>query len=273
MTAPGRLRDYQLRLAVAEAVLEGVQPNGEKRRATTEEDLIEKLWREDPDMVRRVFREVIDKRADANYRMMGYRGDTIRPGKSSATRGAPIVSTAKREKLTRNKIGLTLSEIAERTGITKPTLAALLEHHGFLELVPHGGRQNRRLVSDTAFHAGVGHNVMPENRIGHLEGYNRAAAFPVFYEERLPDVLSCLNYDGFKDAAAALPTKRARLSWLLTNHGYLPDREIAELAGGSVVGVEKARQRGRKSESMVASYKRGCPDPEYLSAPDIDLSS
>jgi hypothetical protein len=77
-------------------------------------------------------------------------------------------------------------------------------------LVPYGSRQSRRLVTETAFHAEVGHNVTPENRIGHLEGYAKAATFPVFYEDRLADILWCLDYEGVKAGAAAQPTKRTR---------------------------------------------------------------
>src|SRR4051812_21496012 len=77
--------------------------------------------------------------------------------------------------LVRNKNGKTVSQIANDLGMNKTTLVSLLEHHGYLELRPCGGVQSRYLVSDTAFHAELGHNVTPSNRIGHLEGFNKSA--------------------------------------------------------------------------------------------------
>ncbi len=142
-----------------------------------------------------------------------------------------------------NKVGMTVKDIASLHSIRSSTLVALLEHHGFLELAPYGGRQNRRLVTDAAFRGEFGHNVIPENRIGHLEGFNRSCVFPVFYPERIDRILWCLDLDGIKNEAEAQGTKRKRMAWLLENHPYLPNEEIADIARCSVSGVKQGRKR------------------------------
>jgi hypothetical protein len=70
-----------------------------------------------------------------------------------------------------------------------------------------------------------------------------AAVFPVFYPECVPDVLWTLNIDGIKAMVQALPSKRSRITYLLRRHGYLPDTEIAAMAGCTAHGVRKRRLR------------------------------
>jgi hypothetical protein len=218
------LPEPALRLAIASAIVDRL----------SEETIIDKLFREDPERVRSVYREITAPRAG---------------------RDEPISSSAKRRErstyvrpLWRKRSGLTVSAIADRYGMTVATLKSLLEFHGFLECVPYGGRQRRMLVSETAFHAEVGHNVIPMNRIGHLEGYGKAAPFPVFYEDRLSDIFWCLDYSNIVVAVEAIPTKRKRLAWLIDNHAYLPDAEVATLADCTERGVRKARAAQRSTE-------------------------
>lgn len=157
-----------------------------------------------------------------------------------------------------NRHGLTVRDLAHRAGVDRHTMACALEHHGYLELVPYGGTQRRRLVSPTAEDAGYGHNVDAERkRIGCLEGYNRACPFPVFYEDRVDDILWSLDLEGIRETAAEMTSKRRRLAWLLEAHGYLPDAYIAVLAGCSLRGVKAARSRQREK---VHSQVRGRTD-------------
>lgn len=145
---------------------------------------------------------------------------------------------------TRNRRGMTIAEMAEHAGLNRETLACLLEHHGYLELVPFGGRQRRRLVTDRAFAAGLGHNAdASRKRVASIEGARRACVFPVFYPEHVSAILWTLDHPGIVRAAPAIPRKRDRLAWLLAHHGYLPTAEVADLSGFSRRGVEKARER------------------------------
>ncbi len=67
--------------------------------------------------------------------------------------------------------------------------------------------------------------------------------FPVFYPEVVSAILWTLDYEGIRDKATSITNKRERLLWVLRNHGYLPDGEVAKLTDYTVRGVEKARQR------------------------------
>lgn len=67
--------------------------------------------------------------------------------------------------------------------------------------------------------------------------------FPVFYPDRLPEMLAVLDFPGIRQIAAAIPKKRDRLAWALTHHGYLPNDFLALLTGCSENGVKKARAR------------------------------
>ena len=233
------LPDASLRLAIADAVVGKVNAD----------TLVEKLFREDPELVLALYHEVAANRARTDESLSGH------ARRSERRKRRPLPS--------RNRMGMTLATIAQQSGIAVATLTALLEHHGFLELVPFGGLQKRRLVTDEAFRAELGHNVTPANRIGHLEGFNRAAVFPVFYSEKLADILWCLDFKSIKGAVAALPDKRQRLAWLLEHHGYLPDAEIAHIAGNHRRTVIRARRRDA-SEMSLRSYVGQDP----LVAPD-----
>lgn len=240
------LPDASLRLAIADAVAGKM----------TAEVLVEKLFREDPERVLSIYHEVAANRAGHDEGLSSY------AGREERKKLRPLPS--------RKRIGMTMTEIAAGAGIAAATLASLMEYHGFLELVPFGGQQKRRLVTDAAFQAELGHNVTPANRIGHLEGFHRAAVFPVFYSERLSDILWCLDFEGIKGAAAALPDKRARLAWLLGHHGYLPDAEIAAITGNHRRTVIRARPRGagRMSQgSYIGEVRPQAPTEAATTAP------
>ncbi|MCW2242912.1 hypothetical protein [Azospirillum canadense] len=166
----------------------------------------------------------------------------------------PTVSKLRNEPLWRNRKGITVSEMAGRWGIANATLRALLDHHGFLETVSYGGTQRRALVPDNVFYAEYGHNVLPGIGKASIGDSNTTTVFPVFYEEFLENIRWCLDYDGITNAVNMIERKKDRLKYLIGNHGYLPNTEIASLSGYTVNGVSVARARmsGECEMSMAA---------------------
>jgi len=245
----GTLDGWHLRLAVADAIVEGVKKPFEPRRAVTEDEMVERLWRERPEHVRKVFREIVANRAGLDYYSY-YRDCGATPAKGRRRR------RRRRLRLTRNRWGLTLAQVASKFGLDRSTLVALMTHHGFLELVSYGRGQRRRLVTRMTFVQEFGHNVHPENRIGHLEGRGKAASFPVIYEECLGVLKDTLGYQRIAGHVSQLPSKRKRLAWLLDEHGYLPNVEIARMVGCSESGVEKARARAKVRSQVI--HTSGC---------------
>ena len=224
-----RLPNPHLRLVIGNAIIDRIKL----------EDLIEKLWREDPDEVSSLYEAITARRINEVWRLSGYH--------------RRMEERSKRQLPSRRKIGLTLNAIAKRKSIQLATLVALMEHHDLLEMAQFGLDQKRRMVTDNAFKAELGHNVIPANRIGHLEGYGKAAPFAVFYEDRLEDVFWMLNYEGIKTGLAELVGKKAKLAMLLDKHPYLPDQEIATLAGYSRRAVINARHKSQPKPVLKAA--------------------
>ncbi|WP_042691146.1 hypothetical protein [Azospirillum sp. B506] len=166
----------------------------------------------------------------------------------------PKISTLRRETLWRDKQGVTVSAMAEGWGVADSTLRALLDHHGFLETVPYGGQQRRALVPDNVFYAGYGHNVIPGKGSGVFQGDKSTIIFPVFYEEVLDNIWWCLDYAGITKEISKIDNKKWRLNHLLSDHGYLPNTEVALLSGYTVNGVSVARLRrqGEQREMLAA---------------------
>lgn len=207
----------QLRLAIATAIVDRIPL----------ETIQDRLWREDRDHVAHLYTEIA----------------LMRMGMDPVSSSAVQRERAKQPKpQTRDAMGVPVAALAELWGMDQATLRALLEYHGFLSMAWHN-RQRRLLVSNAVFQAGYGHNVTPSNRIGHLEGHNVACVFPVFYPDRLEEIREVLGYEGIRAMVDGLPSKKAKLAYLMADHSYLPDKEIAQLAGYSLSGVEKARAR------------------------------
>lgn len=231
------LPESSLRLAIASAVVDNLALD----------EILDRLWSEDRSNVTAIYDAVIAQRLD------------LAP---VAFRYKEIERRSHRKPLVRlGRIGLTITEIASRHFIRRSTLVALMEHHGFLELAPYGGTQSRRLVTEAAFHGEFGHNVHPENRIGHLEGFNRSCVFPVFYPEKIGSILWCLDLRGIKEEAEAQGGKRKKLAWLLENHPYLPNEEVADIAGCSVSGVKQGRRRSVSSITYEDTFSVPMPVP------------
>lgn len=247
-TTAGRLPRAHLSLAVADLVL----------RRVNAADAVAALWREDPETVMelhdRLFLSLsldINGPADGRH---GLRAEHLR----KLRRPLPF----------RRKHGFTLNEVAERAGVSREVVASAMEHHGYLELVPFGGTQRRRLLTDQAFHAGIGHNVdAAQVRLG-LEGCNRTSAYPVIYPERVADVLWTLDLDGIRATAAGLERKRQRLDWLMHHHAYLPDAFLADLAGCAVRTVERRRA---EAEMSGGSYRSPVMQPPGGEGPHAAL--
>ena len=215
-----------VRLAVADCLRE-TDPG--KRRL---ESILDRLWREPPEAVIEAY----------DAMLFGGLNSPIREPEGRHGLFAARMRELRRPLPRRDKPGMQLREVAEQAGMDRETLARLMEHHGYLELVPYGGRQSRRLVTDAAFHAGWGHNVDPGAiRSPRLDGHASAAVFPVFYPEAVPTILAALDWTGLQRGAGTITNKRARMRWMLTNHRYLPDQAIADVGGFSLRGVKKAR--------------------------------
>lgn len=230
-----------LLLAIGTAVRDGM----------TLASIADGLWRENAGEVTRIFDAFALRDVDRT------------PGPMEGRHGlrAERMRELHRPLAWRSKRGLTVSDLATRAGVDRETMAAALEHHGYLELVPYGGWQRRRLLTEQAIAAGFGHNSDAAHvRVAHLEGFNRASVFPVVYPEHAADILWTLDLNGIRAEAAAMPSKRDRLRWLLAHHAYLPDAFVAELASCTTRAVEKARGR-RATESSGVSY-RGRPASE-----------
>ena len=242
----GQLGATHLRFAVADCLR---QPDPEKHRLGA---ILECLWREAPDDVHSAYDAAIFGSLDVQNETGGRHGLF-----------AARMRELKRPLLSRDKIGLTLGEIAEANGIERTALVALMERHGYLELVPYGGRQKRRLVTDEAFLAGIGHNVDPSNaRSPRLDGAARAVPFPVFYPEAVPSLLWTLDWPGIRAAAKAIPNKRERMGWLLEHHAVLPDKAFVGLSGYSLRGVKKARAAAM-AKTPGGSNAHRCPSGTF----------
>jgi hypothetical protein len=224
----------QLVLAIAQAQWDRYTVEGVQTR----------LWRENPEEVAAIFAAVETARASQTPETgIGLLAERERQVVQEARKAAPKA---------RGGRGLTLEEVAERVGVSRATVAALMEHHGLLDMAPYGRDQRRLLASDATVAQGLGHNVQPGGkRVGVVEGYGKAAPFPVFYEDRLADVLWVLDLDGIRAEAAHRENRVTRLAWLLEHHGYLPGAELAALSGYSMRAVRKAQA----ARSALGSYE------------------
>lgn len=256
MSDDGRLPPAHLRLAVMDCLHACRRAPAITSRRVAE--IQDKLWREDAGDVLQTYDRLMLGSADTERCQGGVHG--LR---------AERMRELRRPLLRRDRIGKTVAEIAAEAGMPRETMACMLEHHGYLEMVPYGGRQRRRLVSDQAYQAGIGHNVDASlKRIGWLEGAAKAAVFPVFYPEHVPTILWTLDIDGIRQRASSIPDRRARLNWLLSEHAYLPAHEVAILSSYTQRAVELAKQsNAARGAPNVALYNSPSKFAEARTAP------
>lgn len=109
--------------------------------------------------------------------------------------------------------------------IPAPSVAPswLLRTWGFLTL-----RGNNYILPEWAIALGYGRNVKGK---------------PTFFASRVNEVQRAMDYTGVASTARSMTDRTVRLTWLLEDHAYLPDRLVAELSGYSVIGVKVARRR------------------------------
>ncbi|MBP0465863.1 hypothetical protein J5Y09_18195 [Roseomonas sp. PWR1] len=218
------LSPQTLALAVADCVLRGLCPD----------TACAALPREDPLRVRAMHEAVLASREDVFVEPLPGRG--AKRGKRGGTRRPSGRAHAR---------GLTLSEIEEETGISRSTLKAAMIHQGYLADAYHG-RQRRTLVTEAAERAGLGHNVETTGKHSpRISGFARSAPFPVFFADRLDDVLWTLDLGRIAAHCARLADKRRRLEWLVRWHHYLPNDELKRLSGMSQRSVEAAAAKAR----------------------------
>ncbi len=150
----------------------------------------------------------------------------------------------RRPLMKRDRDGLPLSEIAKIGGMSRKTLVALMEHHGYVETVPFGRDKRRCLVTEQAFQAELGHNVDPgAKRSPRLDGIERSVPFAVFYEEHVYSILWTLDLEGVTATVRLAPSKGQRIALAMRQFSFLPNSVLADLCECSVRGIEEARRR------------------------------
>ena len=222
----------QLRLAVFDCLNPDTQSKSKDFRTLAY--VIDRLWREDPAKVSAAYFKAVDGPTDG----------ASQEGQSHGLH-AERARALLRPLQSRDRKGVSLTAMATSVGLERETLAALLEHHGYIETSPYGRTQNRRLCSRAAFMAGIGHNVDPSvKRSPRLDGMAKAAPFPVFYAEHVHSIFWTLDWQGIVAAVSEQPGgKRGRIRFALGAYGYLPNAALAGLCAASIRGIEQARLR------------------------------
>ena len=201
------------------------------------DSILKRLWREPASDVIETYDAMVFGGLDTPRALEGARNGLL----------AAKMRDLRRPLLRRDKSGLRVSEAAAQLHMERETLARLMVRHGILELVPFGGRQSRRLVTDQAFYEGLGHNVDPSSlHSPRLSGHSRSSVFPVIYADQLSRIAERLGWSVLQDTAASIRDKRSRMRWLLAEQADLPDEALATLSGYSLRGVKKARALRRQ---------------------------
>ncbi|GBQ90832.1 hypothetical protein AA23498_0996 [Acetobacter nitrogenifigens DSM 23921 = NBRC 105050] len=218
--------------------------------SVTLSDVQDRLYRDDPAIVAEFYSEAVEARERI---LLGRLDHAAQP---SGTPKALNVSRKGILKPGKTRIGLTVSEIAARPDLwvdqppSDEDLRRLLIHAGWLATRPHGRNQPRTLATEKTIQGGYGHNVDPSSKHSiRLSGASRSFPFPVFYEDRLTEIVASVGWQSIV-AACSLPGKqRDRLHWLLTNHGYLPNQTLADLSGAGEATVKRHRAKLAKEDT------------------------
>lgn len=205
------------------------------------ESTLDKLDRCDPEQVRAHYLRIKAKRSLAAVDRREER--------------AVAVQRVTRRRPRRPGRGITINELAEMENVPRSVMVAALRHAGYLTLSYTDARTRRHVVSAEAERQGAGHTVDPSGEHSpRISGHARAAPFAVFAPAHVPRILEKLGLASIRQGAAAIPTKRRRLDWLIENHNYLPAQFMAELAGATERAVKRRRARLGSGESSLACY-------------------
>ncbi|MBS0980189.1 hypothetical protein [Acetobacter thailandicus] len=133
------------------------------------------------------------------------------------------------------KNGLSITDLSKLIGTDKQTTKRLLEAEGWLEVSGYNGTQKRALIPDYIILKGYGNNLTEQKK---------GIPFPVFNPEYAKDIIWTLGWDKITKGVNEQHTKKEKATWLMTNHGYLPDKTLAELSGSGLRTIKRYRQNG-----------------------------
>lgn len=219
-----------------------------KKRKASLKDAQDALYRDDPELVAQCHQTItvnllhrsrlIGKDYDPHSHFARHRSKASSGPKAQRKRGMTI-----RDIASRGDLWGAMQSLGEGPFPDKATLYRLLEENCWLERAPFGREQSRWFVTDKAVEGGYGQTVDPSNTHSlKLSGGKKSFPFPVFYEDKVRDVVWTLGWDVILKTVSALKDKKARLAWLLTHHPYLPNKTLAELSGMGIATVERRRR-------------------------------
>lgn len=210
------------------------------------------LYRDDPEVVKH-FYTIAEARHDpwsaSVYEYGSSNHKTSYKAKTRDTRKT-FAKTANRTCLSK---GVTVAEMASDQSLwlsdgasdpipSEATIRRLLIHNGWLKLAPYGREQSRSLATEKTIVGGYGQNIDPSGKHSiRLSGGARSFPFPVFWKERLPELVASLGWSQIISNLSKIEKKRERLSWLLHNHSYLPTPALSELSDMGVATVKRAK--------------------------------
>lgn len=225
-------------------------------------DAQDALYRDDPELVAQCHQTVTESHWGHSRLAMGDY-DSLEelpflsdPQGSRSKRPCPHNAKPPSRPQAQRKRGMTIGEIAGRDGLwgegpspDKETLYRLLQESCWLERAPFGRDQSRWFVTDKAVEGGYGQTVDPSNTHSFvLSGPKKSFPFPVFYEDKVRDVVWTLSWDVILDHLDTFATKKERLAWLMAQHSYLPNKAIAHLSGMGIATVERRRREEAQND-------------------------
>lgn len=212
-----------------------------------------RLYRDNPDVVQYYYKiaEASHDHCSAPVYDYGSSNHKTSLYRTKAQSGRPMFD--KKSASTCLSKGMTVSDMASdpslwlSDGVSGPlpseeTTRRLLLHHGWLELAPYGRTQSRSLATEKTIKGGYGQNIDPSGKHSiRLSGGARSFPFPVFWKERLPEVVTSLEWSKIISSVSDFKRKQERLSWLLNGYAYLPTPALSELSGMGTATVKRAK--------------------------------
>lgn len=234
----------RIRLSIQDMLLDGRYCLAEAQR---------RLYRDDPEVVKH-FYTIAEARHDtwsaSVYDYGSSNHKTSFYGVKTRDTRKTFDKTANRRSLSK---GVTVAEIASDQSLwlsdgasgptpSEETTRRLLINNGWLKLAPYGREQSRSLATEKTIVGGYGQNIDPSGKHSiRLSGGTRSFPFPVFWKERLPEVVASLGWSKIISSLSDIKQKRERLSWLLHGYAYLPTPVLSELSGMGTATVKRAK--------------------------------